>query len=94
MLRCADGSYYVGITRKAPETRLAEHNAGVLGGYTASRRPCRLVFAEAFETLDDAMLAERRLKRWSRVRKQALIAGDPEMLRALSRRPDYPPGSK
>jgi putative endonuclease len=30
MLRCADGRYYVGSTRKSLEARIAEHNSGVL----------------------------------------------------------------
>jgi predicted GIY-YIG superfamily endonuclease len=39
VLRCADGSYYVGTSRKDLEVRVAEHNSGMLGGYTARRRP-------------------------------------------------------
>ena len=30
ILRCADGSYYVGTTRKSLEERLAEHNDGLI----------------------------------------------------------------
>ena len=39
ILRCADGSYYVGNTRKTIEARLWEHNHGLVPGYTATRRP-------------------------------------------------------
>ena len=39
ILRCADGSYYVGTTRSSLELRTAQHNAGTFGGYTKSRRP-------------------------------------------------------
>ena len=35
ILRCADGSYYVGTTRGSLEKRVAEHDAGALDGYTA-----------------------------------------------------------
>jgi putative endonuclease len=49
ILRCADGSYYVGTTRKTLEERLAEHNAGLRGGYTATRRPVAMVYAQHFE---------------------------------------------
>ena len=46
ILLCADGSYYIGTTRQSPEVRLAEHNAGLLGGYTATRRPDAMVFCQ------------------------------------------------
>src|SRR3546814_11140425 len=37
LLRCADGSYYVGSTRGSLDNRVAEHNAGRFGGYPPSR---------------------------------------------------------
>jgi putative endonuclease len=76
ILRCADGRYYVGTTRGDLETRIAEHNAGHFGGYTAVRRPVRLVFAQQFDVIIDAIAAERKVKGWSRAKKEALIAGD------------------
>jgi putative endonuclease len=39
MLRCADGSYYVGSARLGLERRLSEHNNGTYGGYTSKRLP-------------------------------------------------------
>jgi len=39
ILRCADGSYYVGTTRGSLEQRVAEHQAGSFDGYTSLRRP-------------------------------------------------------
>jgi putative endonuclease len=42
-LRCADGSFYIGVTRTTLEIRIAQHNSGELGGYTATRRPVTLV---------------------------------------------------
>ena len=35
ILRCADESYYTGTARSGLERRVAEHNAGIYGGYTA-----------------------------------------------------------
>ncbi len=86
ILRCADGAYYVGLTRLSVEKRVAEHNAGKFGGYTASRRPVSLVFSETFERITDAISVERQLKGWSRAKKEALIAGDLELLKSLSKR--------
>ncbi len=85
MLRCVDGSYYVGCTTNL-ELRLAQHSAGALGGYTAARRPVECVWTDEFQHIDDAIAHERRLKRWSRAKKEAFIAGDWTRLRALSSR--------
>ena len=86
IVRCSDGSYYTGTTRSTLETRIAEHNAGAFGGYTATRRPVTLVFAQEFERVDDAISAERQVKGWSRAKKEALMRADFDGLRELSRR--------
>ncbi len=86
MLRCADGSYYVGSARCGLERRVAEHNAGSYGGYTARRRPVTLVWSQSFQRIDQAIEIERRLKGWSRAKKEALIAEDWDAVQALSRR--------
>jgi putative endonuclease len=86
ILLCADGIYYVGTTRKSPEVRLAEHNAGLLGGYTATRRPGAMVFCQHFETITDAIAAERQVKGWSRAKKEALINGEWNRLPELAKR--------
>jgi putative endonuclease len=85
MLRCADGSFYVGSTRAGLEARLAQHNDGTFGGYTARRRPVTLVFHQEFARITDAIAAERRLKGWTRAKKEALIGSDFAMLSALAR---------
>jgi putative endonuclease len=59
ILRCSDGSFYIGITRTALEIRIAQHNAGTFGGYTATRRPVSLVFSQWFDRVTDAIENER-----------------------------------
>ena len=87
MLRCADGSYYVGSTKgKSPDQRAEEHNAGPFGGYTTSRRPVVLIWAQQFDRIDDAFRLERQIKGWSRAKKEALVRGDWEALPILARR--------
>ncbi|GAB4375126.1 MAG: GIY-YIG nuclease family protein [Kiloniellaceae bacterium] len=86
MLRCSDDCYYVGSTCKSLEERVAEHNAGALGGYTASRRPIYLVWSQEFQHLTDAIAAERQVKGWSRAKKEALIRGDFDLIRRLASR--------
>ena len=52
------------------EKRVAEHQSGIFGGYTAIRRPVALVFHQQFERLDDAAAAERQVKGWRRDKKK------------------------
>jgi len=85
ILRCGDGRYYVGTTRDMLEKRIAEHNAGVFGGYTAKRRPVDLAYSQSFENITDAIAAERQMKGWRREKKEALIRGDLELLTLLSK---------
>ncbi|MDE2229095.1 MAG: GIY-YIG nuclease family protein [Alphaproteobacteria bacterium] len=87
ILRCSDGSYYVGSTCAALEQRLAQHNDGSFGGYTFRRRPVSLVYHQEFDRITDAIAAERQLKGWTRAKKEALIRGDVEALRMLARGP-------
>jgi putative endonuclease len=86
LLRCADGSYYVGSTRGSLEQRLAEHNTGHFGGYTAYRLPVVLVWPQEFDRIVDAIAMERRVKGWSRTKKEALVRGDYDALKGLASR--------
>ena len=86
MLQCIDGSYYVGSTSGELEKRMAEHEAGTYGGYTSSRRPVKLIWSESFMHITDAIAAERKIKGWSRVKKEALARGDWERMRTLAKR--------
>jgi predicted GIY-YIG superfamily endonuclease len=85
MLRCADGSFYVGCTTNLDQ-RMGEHEAGTHEGYTADRRPVELVWSAEFQHIDDAIFNERRLKGWSRAKKAALIAGDYAAISRLASR--------
>ena len=87
MLRCADGSYYIGLTRRPVEMRIWEHNNKVVPGYTSTRTPVELVFHEVIDRIVDATARERQLKGWSRRKKEALIRMDYEALPDLASRP-------
>ena len=84
ILRCCDGSYYVGHT-DALEQRIGQHQTGQIPGYTHKRRPVTLVWSQDFASRIEALEAERRTKGWSRAKKEALIAGDWERLSLLAR---------
>ncbi|MFS0772473.1 TrmH family RNA methyltransferase [Sphingomonas sp. 1P08PE] len=85
MLRCADGSYYLGHT-DGLERRIAQHQAGAIEGYTQTRLPVALVWTQDFPSRAEALEAERQLKGWSRAKKEALIAGNWEVVRQLARK--------
>ena len=61
LLRCSDGSYYVGHTNDL-EHRLAAHERGAIEDYTPSRRPVELVFSDRFSTRLEASHRERQIK--------------------------------
>jgi len=84
ILRCSDGSYYVGSTQNLEE-RLQAHNDGKATRYTFLRRPVQLVYSEAHDAESAAVRRERQIKKWSRAKKKALMAGNLERLRELSR---------
>lgn len=84
MLRCNDGSYYTGHTDDL-ETRIAAHKSGAIAGYTSERLPVVHVWSEEFSTREEAMASERRIKGWSRAKKEALIQGDWDEIRRLAR---------
>ena len=86
ILRCADGSYYTGVTRRTVDERVSEHAQGLDEGcYTFRRRPVTLAHAEHYARIADAVSAGRRIKGWSRANKEA-ISGDYAALVSLAKR--------
>ena len=76
MLKCSDGSFYIGQTSDL-ELRLYQHHQRYFPKcYTASRLPVSLVYQTSFESRYSALARERQLKKWSRKKKQALVDGD------------------
>jgi putative endonuclease len=69
------GTLYVGSTTDIAR-RVFEHREGLLPGFTKKHRVIRLVYAEPFGSIADAYAAERRVKRWRRAWKFALIERD------------------
>ena len=86
LLRCRDGSYYAGHSDDL-EARLWQHREGLGCDWTSRRRPVELVWCEAAPTREEALAFERRVKRWTRAKKEALIAGDWKRIGWLARPP-------
>ena len=82
ILKCSDGSFYIGHTDNI-ENRIAEHQNGRGSKYTALRLPIKLVSLEVFQSRNEAFVIERKIKNWSRVKKQAYIDKNFLMLRKL-----------
>ena len=75
ILTCADDTLYVGSTNNL-EKRMMQHNTAKTGAhYTKIRRPVELAYSESVATLSEALRREAEIKRWSREKKLALIAG-------------------
>lgn len=86
ILRCNDGSYYVGSTTNLEE-RLRQHNDDVLGAaYTRRRRPVVLIWHAEFSSIAEAYSVEKQVQGWSRRKREALMRGEFELLPEVSRR--------
>jgi predicted GIY-YIG superfamily endonuclease len=85
LLRCNDGSLYVGHTDNI-ERRIGEHQQGLILGYTARRRPVTLLWSQDFPTREEALTAELQIKRWSRAKKEALTRGEWTALQSLAKK--------
>ncbi|MFC1585710.1 GIY-YIG nuclease family protein [Fibrobacterota bacterium] len=86
ILKCRNGMYYTGCTTNL-EQRLNQHYHGFFPGKTRNLRPVKLVFSEEFndiDDIDDAIRMGRRIKGWTRVKKEALIQRDFKKLEKLS----------
>ncbi|NYF97411.1 GIY-YIG nuclease family protein [Janibacter cremeus] len=85
ILRCGDGSYYVGSTRNL-QHRMHQHGSGHGSRYTSTRMPVELVWAHETELVTEAYALEKRIQGWSRAKREALIRGDFAALPGLARR--------
>ena len=84
MVRCSDGSYYIGSTTNL-DLRMRQHQSGEGAAYTKRRRPVELVWFEEFSRVDQAFAREKQVQGWSRAKREALIAGNYQALPGLSR---------
>jgi putative endonuclease len=86
ILKCSDFSYYTGFTSNL-EKRYVEHQQGKYQeSYTHNRRPVELVFYCEFSNVEIAIDTEKQIKKWSRLKKEALINGIYEDLPNLAKK--------
>lgn len=73
ILKCADGTLYVGCTNDLAK-RMSQHNNSKSGAhYTKIRRPVKLVYSEELHSLAEARAREAEIKRWTRGEKLAFV---------------------
>ncbi len=84
ILQCNDGSFYTGSTNDLAR-RIEQHKTGEGAEYTKLHSPIKLVYYETFERVDLAFEREKQIQKWSRAKKIALIRGDIELLKKLSK---------
>ena len=66
------GTLYIGMTNNLVR-RGYEHRTGLIDGFTKKYNLNRLVYFEVFNRVEDAILREKRLKKWNRQWKIDLI---------------------
>ncbi|WP_445431171.1 GIY-YIG nuclease family protein [Chryseobacterium indoltheticum] len=86
ILLCSDKTYYTGVTENVYK-RFDEHQDGkYFGSYTFSRRPLQLVYFCQFMDIEQAIVFEKKIKKWSQAKKLALIEGRYEDLPNLAKK--------
>lgn len=63
---------YVGVTSDL-DKRLAQHRTKTYPGFTSIYNIDKLVYYEAFADMENAILREKQIKRWSRKKKDYLV---------------------
>jgi putative endonuclease len=70
-----NGTLYTGVTSNLIG-RIIQHRDGTFDGFTKRYHIKRLVWFDMADTMDAAILTEKRIKRWSRQFKANLIERD------------------
>ena len=82
ILKCSDGSLYTGVTTDIAR-RVKQHKEGQGADFTRSYGVSELCYSEEYFNKNEAFSRETQIKKWTRKKKLALIAGDKELLKRL-----------
>lgn len=82
ILRNEFGRLYIGQTNNL-ERRINDHKTNHGAKFIKDYGCFKLVYAEEFKTRTEAMRREQQLKKWRIAKKEALIAGNLELLKRL-----------
>ncbi|MCX8476132.1 MAG: GIY-YIG nuclease family protein [Sphingomonas sp.] len=67
-----NGTLYTGVTNEISR-RTVEHREGTGSRFAAKHSAFRLVYVEQHDRIEDAIVREKRIKKWNRAWKVALI---------------------
>ena len=84
ILRFSDNSLYIGQTNNL-EQRFIDHcnKADRSSKFSKEHGSFKLVYQEKYVSRLESMRREKQLKGWTRAKKEALIAGDKNLLKKL-----------
>lgn len=84
ILRTSSNTLYIGQTNNL-EKRLKEHKARTSKSakYVRSFPSFELIYSEIYPTRKEAMRREYQLKKWTKAKKEAVVAGNKKLLKKL-----------
>ena len=84
ILRLKSDQLYIGSTTNLDQ-RYKDHCSGKACRTTQLDPPRELLYSEQLDSFSDARKREAQVKRWSRAKKEALVCGDMDTLKALAK---------
>ena len=69
-----NGTLYIGVTSNLAR-RIYEHKHHLVDGFTKTHDVTHLVWFEQYDNISDAILREKRMKKWNRQWKLRVIEG-------------------
>jgi predicted GIY-YIG superfamily endonuclease len=84
ILRLKSHNLYIGATTDLKQ-RYQDHLNGRACRTTKLDPPLKIVYSESLPTFSDARKRDAQIKRWTRSKKEAFVAGDMAKLRNLSK---------
>ncbi len=76
ILKCSDNTFYTGVTSNLHKRLFVHQSSKYPDSYTSQRLPVELVYYAEFTDINYAITTEKQVKKWSRAKKEALIAGE------------------
>jgi len=90
LAKASHSTLYTGVTSNLP-ARIWQHREGAMSGFTRQYGIKRLVWFELHDTMESAILREKRIKRWPRAWKYDLIHERNPTWRDLAEDFGFPP---
>lgn len=78
ILLCEGNTYYIGISNNV-QKRFLDHTQGRGGAYTRSHKPIEIIYTERHKDKSSALKREFQLKKWPKIKKEALVARDQKL---------------